>query len=245
MHRFHIPDADFTQSTIELTNKKEIHHFKNVLRLKKDAIIFVFNERGEEARIKILSVHDDKVIGERMSLEKNQMNGPYIILACAIPKKSKFETIIEKTTELGVDEIIPLKTNRTEIQLRDERLAKKQTRFETVALNAAKQSQRRRIPLIHPVTSFSLALENLSKISTVIIPSLQKDRRPIFAIFKKISDAKKISILIGPEGDFTKEEYQLAADHGALAVSLGETVLKVETAAISSVACIKIFFESV
>ena len=137
MHRFYCPKTDLTSSTVSIFDPNEIHHLKNVLRLKKDSLIKLFNNDGE-GEYKILSLTVKEVRAEKLSFNKNiPSSSPEIILACAIPKKSKFETIIEKTTELGVSEIIPLQTERTIVQLKGERLDKKTLRYETVAINAS------------------------------------------------------------------------------------------------------------
>ena len=98
---------------------------RNVLRLKKGDTLTIFNDQGEEATGRIDNIQLTKVTVAIESVRKEGADIPVIILACAIPKKSKFELIIEKATELGVDEIIPLKTKRTEMELKGDRLQRK------------------------------------------------------------------------------------------------------------------------
>lgn len=243
MHRFFCPQANFSASQIVLTDKKEIHHLRDVLRLKTNDLICVFNERNEEAQGRILSIGSQEVTVQIQKVEMNKIKFPQIVLACALPKKGKFELIIEKVTELGVDEIIPMVTRRTEILLEGKRREQKLTRFKTVALNAAKQCKRTSIPNIHPITSFKDALLLLTKTSRVFIPSLILQRENLLKALQEISRPEKISFLIGPEGDFTPEEYTEAQKMGCIPVSLGETILKVETAAICAVACANVFYE--
>ena len=242
MHRFYLPDADFTNQTVSITNKNEIHHLHDVLRLKKDDEISIFDGRGSQATGRISACLPLEVQIEIIKVEKITSSMPRIILACAIPKKTKFEWIIEKATELGVSEIIPLKTKRTEIDLKGDRLEKKIQRYQTVAVNAAKQSKRVTVPLIHTITAFDAALSVLTQNATVIIPSLSGKREPLLTVLLKIKPSTPIAFLIGPEGDFTKEEYGQARARGCHAVTLGETTLKVETAAIATLACAQIFY---
>jgi len=152
--------------------------------------------------------------------------------------------IIEKATELDVDEIIPMITNRTEVKLTDSRQAKKQLRYQTIAINAAKQSKRTIVPVIHPVTDFSSALDQLTKTTIAIIPSLVDSPENLLNAFEKIRSPEAVSILIGPEGDFTPEEYAQAQHKGCIPVTLGKTILKVETAAICSLSCANLFFRT-
>jgi 16S rRNA (uracil1498-N3)-methyltransferase len=244
MHRFYCPDIDLKQKTVFILDPKEIHHLTNVLRLKPDAEIALFNSNREEVRGKILEISKAKVSVKVDAYKKIDVKIPQLILACAIPKKSKFETIIEKSTELGVDEIMPLRTSRTEVHLNEDRHEKKILRYETVAINAAKQSQRISVPHIHPLTEFSKAIEYLLKDSAVIMPSLTGETETIFQALARSKEQgrEKISILIGPEGDFSDEEYRLAHAKGCIPVTLGDTILKVETAAICAVSCVRQYF---
>ena len=165
--------------------------------------------------------------------------GAKIILACAPPKKGKFEFIIEKCTELGIDEIIPLKTKRTEVVFKDDKMAGKLSRFEAVAVNAAKQSKRAKVPHIYPMKSLPQVLQTLDPKGVHLFPSLHNHSKHITDVLLKADKQRPVTIFIGPEGDFTPDEVELAIKHGCVPVSLGDTVLKVETAAIAVVALVK------
>lgn len=242
MHHFFIPTLSEKSKTVILDDPSEIHHLKDVLRLKTGKTIHLFNGRGHKAEGAIIelaphqiTIRVDKIVEESIVL-------PQLILACAVPKKGKFETIIEKTTELGVDEIIPLRTKNTEVIFKPEKLDLKMQRFQKIALNAAKQSKRSTVPIIHPMADFDRAVYLLLKRSTVIIPSLTDNRTKLIPTLKSLKSPAAISCLIGPEGDFTPQEYASAHQAGCLPVSLGKTILKVETAAITSVAITRLFF---
>ncbi|HNV23870.1 MAG TPA: RsmE family RNA methyltransferase, partial [Candidatus Omnitrophota bacterium] len=207
MPRFYSPNADFSLKKFILADAEELHHLKNVLRIKKGEKIVLFNGKNEEAEGIIREISSQNATIEIFNVKRiSSRNTPKIILACAIPKKSKFEIIIEKCTELGVDEIIPIITKRTEIALKDERADKKLTRYKTIAISAAKQSHRLTIPEIHPIMTFSDAMENLSQNTTVLIPSLMGKPQNLFKTIEGLRKTEKISFFIGPEGDFTPEE---------------------------------------
>ncbi|MFA5060238.1 MAG: RsmE family RNA methyltransferase [Candidatus Omnitrophota bacterium] len=236
MHRFFCPQENFIQTTLTITDQKEIHHLKNVLRLKEGDRIVLFNGQGKEADATITSIAENAIEVSLSDIRQDEKKNFTIILACAIPKKAKFESIIEKCTELGVDEIIPLKTQRTEVIFSKEKMPDKVKRFQTVAINASKQSNRKTIPAIHPVLSLSEALKHIDNSTLALIPHLSGKRKSLHEIMSQNPHAKKIMFFIGPEGDFTPEEIALAIKSGSIAVSLGETTLKVDTAAISVVA---------
>jgi 16S rRNA (uracil1498-N3)-methyltransferase len=244
MHRFFCPNTDFKDRDVEITDPKELHHLKNVLRLKKGSTVTLLNGSGKETHGIITAIEKNTV---RIKIEKREaaLSTPRftVTLACAIPKKSKFETILEKSTELGVDEIVPLYTQRTEVMFKAADVAKKLTRYRTIIINAAKQSQRKNLPNLHPPAKFKDYLFQLDSESTVLIPCLISPRKKISDIFKDPDHPpQKLVFLIGPEGDFTPEEVRLAVSKGGIPVSLGPTVLKVDTAAIAVLACTNLFF---
>ncbi len=242
MHRFFVEKLQKSESLITLTNASEIHHLVDVLAVKKGGEVGLFDGKGSEAIGKISFIEKNKIL---IAVESFSSNAPQsataVILACALPKRCKFETIIEKTTELGVDEIIPLQTARTEVLLTGERKTKKELRFHTVAVNAAKQCQRRWVPLIHPISDISTILSIPSPDHLFLVGSLRKPRLNIFEALEKNRNFRKVTVLIGPEGDFTPNEMAAMIKHNGVPVSLGEHTLKVDTAAITSIASIKNF----
>jgi len=244
MHRTYIPQSDFSKGTIIISNKEEVHHIKNVLRIKKGEGLSLFNDSLEEAEGIIESISPKVIIVDIAYVKQHTKKCPEFILACAMPKKSKFEMIIEKSTELGVDSIIPLKTQRTETDIKAEKEQKKLQRFRTVAINASKQSKRISIPTIHPAMNLESAINLVKDSATMLIPSLEDNTKNLLETLSENKKARKIVIFVGPEGDFTDEEYSLAKDLGCIAVTLGETTLKVETAAISALSCANIFYRS-
>ena len=240
MYRFYCPDADFSKSSVVIGDTHEIHHIKDVLRLKKGSLIQIFNARSQQADAIIEQISETSIHVLVKTVKQNErVPQAKIILACAPPKKGKFELIIEKCTELGVDEIIPLKTKRTEVIFKEDKMRPKLIRFEAVAVNAAKQSQRAKVPRIYPMTGLLQVLQTLDPNGVHLFPSLHHHPKHISDVLLTAGKQKPVTIFIGPEGDFTPDEVELAIKHGCVPVSLGDTVLKVETAAIAAVALVK------
>jgi 16S rRNA (uracil1498-N3)-methyltransferase len=239
MYRFYCPDADFTKSAIVISDSHEIHHIKGVLRLKKGSSIQIFNAKSQQADAVIEQINDAAIHVRVEKIKQNQVGDAKIILACAPPKKGKFEFIIEKCTELGVDGIIPLRTKRTEVVFNEDKMRSKLNRFEAVAVNAAKQSQRVDVPRIYPMTALSQVLKNLDPKGVHLFPSLHHHSKHISDVLLQTGQQTPVTIFIGPEGDFTPDELEMAVQYGCVPVSLGDTVLKVETAAIAAVALVK------
>jgi len=239
MHRFYCPSLDQNSKTITIHNPQEIHHLKDVLRLKKGERVTIFNGRGGEALGKISALTSNQVSLSVTSFRDKISDQPRLILACAIPKRSKFELIIEKATELGVDEIVPLQTKRTEVRYAEDKQRAKQKRFAAVALAASKQCQRSILPIVHPVTSLPEALKLVDEQTIALIPWLEGLRTEILQALTDRPSFSRIIIFIGPEGDFTSQEIDRAVKAGCLPTSLGPTVLRVETAAITGVSIIR------
>ena len=243
MPRFYLPNADFFENELILSDAGELHHLKNVLRVHKGERVELFNGRGGEVSGVVEEINL-KLVRIRLmtSVQEQAFSQTKIILACAIPKKAKFEYILEKATELGVDEIFPVQTKRTEVKLSAERAAQKLKRYQSVAVNAAKQCGRSQLPVVHPVTSFKEILATLEGVPLKIIASLVGERRAIAEILNQkfsTSTPSAVAILIGPEGDFTQEETALALQNAWVPATLGPTVLKVDTAAIAVVTVVR------
>jgi len=138
----------------------------------------------------------------------------------------------------------PSSASLSEVRLNSEKADKKNARYQTVALNAAKQSQRADLPIVQKVSKLSDVLKTLDKNTLALIPHLTGRRETLPQVFKKLKNHKRILFFIGPEGDFAPEEIDQAIKAGCLPVSLGATVLKVDTAAISAVSFARLFLSS-
>ena len=243
MHRFLCIHLNPNAPTVEINDRWEIHHLKDVLRLKVHDKVVLFDGKGSEIDGTIISLNHQGVRVRVENLQTSVKRKTSIAIACAIPKKAKFETIIEKCTELGIDEIIPLQTHRTEIKLDIDKKEKKLRRYQTVAASAAKQCQRKFLPVIYSITDFDDAIETFINHETLpLISCLTGLRQNLCDIIKKLDNPpKRILFFIGPEGDFTADEIRRAIDAGCKAVSLGPNVLKVDTAAIAVTALTQLF----
>ncbi len=158
-----------------------------------------------------------------------------VTLIQALPEKERMELIIQKATELGVDEILPFKSQRS-ISLRErEATQKKAHKWGEVALRAAKQSRRHSIPRVLPYTDFEGALCH-SKASELRL--MLREGPGLKPIKEAIVKAESVALMVGPEGGFTDKESEAATEEGFIEVSLGDRILRTETAAIAAVCII-------
>ncbi len=242
MRRFYFPQS-LSQSIIAITDPDEIYHLTHVVRMKVGDEIELFNGQGQAAIVSLQTLSTASVTAKVVRLlQQPSVAHVRLILACAVPKKAKFEFIIEKATELGVDEIVPLKTKRTEVEIKPDRAAGKQERFKKIVINAAKQCGRQDLPRVHAMTSLKDVFKLLPQGSVKLFPSLHNHPSQIKDVLSQNEKATCVVIFIGPEGDFTPDEVKLAIDYGCVPVTLGQTVLKVDTAAISCLSYVKYFY---
>lgn len=236
MHRFYIPAENWDLDQLVL-DEAESHHALDVLRLKQGNRAVVFNGEGIEATVEITGIGKHRVGLRKIQHSTTAPLPCRITLAQAIPKGKNMELIIEKATELGAAEIIPLLSERTVIQLDAKDAVKKQEKWQVVAIEACKQCGQNRLPAVRrPLTPKEFFNTN-PRFDLMLIASLQPDAKPlknILAGFEGGHNKRPASalILVGPEGDFTPAEIALAKIGGCSPVSLGPIVLRTETAAI-------------
>lgn len=168
--------------------------------------------------------------------EHTKSLGAEVWLACALVKGERFDWMVQKTAELGVARVSPLLTERTVVRLTDEQGQRKRARWQRIAEEAVKQCGRSTLPLIEPPCRFERFLPRLRGTPLVLIPTLEAGTVPLQEALKKHHDVKKVAVLIGPEGDFSREEIASAVACGAQPVSLGPLTLRTETAALAVLA---------
>ncbi len=218
-------------SQIQL-NKDESHHLISVLRARERSIITLFDGTGRSWNGTLTEANPKQAVVKIESSLQIPLPSCKIILAQAMPKGKGMEQIIQKATEIGISKIIPIKTARTELKLDGERQEKRIERWHTTAVEACKQSGNLLIPEITPVQSIKEFLESIEDIDCLKLnASLEQDAQPLKSYLKDTIPSS-IVWLIGPEGDFTQNEYQMARESGFLAISLAKNVLRIETAVI-------------
>jgi len=206
----------------------ESHHCSRVLRLKTGSSILVIDGKGNMGEGEISDPDPEKCIVKIHKIHNNYHKRPYHLHIAIAPTKNtdRFEWFLEKTTEIGIDEITPLLCERSE------RKIIKTNRLEKIILSAMKQSITAFMPVLHKMTSLREFLEFAPSGDTYITHSENYDQPHLKSL---ISPGKNYIIMIGPEGGFSPEEVQMANNKGVISVSLGQNRLRTETAGL--VAC--------
>lgn len=243
MHRFYCRAQDISASTISLTDKSVVHHIKDVLRLKEGEEIVVCDQRAHEYLAVIEGIHKKAILAK--IIRKNFQGAKNISrfsIACALPKQTKFDDIVNKLTQLGVNRIIPMHTQRVIVKLDSHKELLRLNRWQKIAQSASQQSQRPDVAIIEPVTDFTAVLARAKGYSLKLIPTLTGKRVSLRNALGAGSH-NAILAMIGPEGDFSAQETALAIKAGFIPISLGPLVLRVDTACIAVASFIRLLHD--
>ncbi len=234
MHRFYLPPTECKTGSLTLTGR-EAHHATRVLRLRRGDDVVVLDGAGGELNCVVQESGRDLV--QLTVLKKNLVPAPahQITLLQAIPKGKIIESILQKAVELGVHRIVPLLTERVATRLDGADAAHKAEKFRQVAIEAIKQCGSAWLPRIETPMSPREFLARDEKFELSLIASLQPGAQPAREYFQRFQNEHgrkpaNVCVWVGPEGDFTAAEVQAAQAGGALPITLGRLVLRVETA---------------
>jgi len=210
----------------------QAHHARDVLRMREGDEVELFTAAGQSARATLTSVAPGEVIADVGEVTDASPAAVQLIVASAIPKAARADWMIEKLSELGVHRFIPLITDRSVVH--PEGKGKLQ-RWERLAAESAKQSGRPGVMRIAPLTPAREVIANVPAETTILPLCTGPDAQPFSSILPLPSS---ILVLIGPEGDWSDGELRLFADRHLTPITLGATILRVETAAIAAAAIV-------
>lgn len=223
MQRYFVKEKKDEQFKLE---DSDIHHIKKVMRCKNnDKIEIVYNRKVYLCNIDNIDSLDLSIID---SYEEDRELDIELTIAISLVQEQKFDLILQKLTELGVTNIIPVKTERSIIKLDSIKENKKKIRWETICKEASEQSHRTSIPNIHHIVTLNELINERKQLN--LICSLNEDTLPLNQYLT--NDIKEILFVIGPEGGFSPKEESLLIKNGFQATTLGKRVMRVETAAI-------------
>jgi 16S rRNA (uracil1498-N3)-methyltransferase len=231
MHRFHLPSLDFKQDRLTITEHRLVFQMGKVLRMVKRDFFHVFDGQ-KEWLMQIEELDKRKILAKKIEEVKNKAEPKLrVSLYQAIPKKpALFELVVQKATEIGVTDIFPLITERTE--------GRRMSRFErlhAIAMEATEQCGRLQIPVIHHPVNYS---EVLKKLSHGYIAYEYEGSKFLWDYEKDLKGLKELQILIGPEGGLSEVEIKLAKQCNVKPFTFGPRILRTETAAISALSLI-------
>ncbi|WP_375239330.1 16S rRNA (uracil(1498)-N(3))-methyltransferase [Aurantibacter sp.] len=231
MQLFYSTEITDTNNTF-IFSKEESKHIVKVLRKKEQDVLFVTNGKGSIFKCEINSANDKKCSVSILETTTQKASKYSLHLAVAPTKMNdRYEWFLEKATEIGITEITPIICDHSE------RKIIKPERFEKILESAMKQSLSAYKPILNESISFKNFVAETKSQTKFIAHCEETDKK---SLKKELKPNQDYLILIGPEGDFSKKEIDLALKHNFIPVTLGETRLRTETAAI--VACHSVAF---
>jgi 16S rRNA (uracil1498-N3)-methyltransferase len=237
MHRFFLSPDAWQEG---LLDGAEARHLSQVLRIRSGQSITVFDGCGRRATAEVLTVARDRVTLQLSDAQIGPAAQPAIILAQAIPKGKHMDLIVQKAVELGITAIQPLVTCHTVVHPGDA----KSDKWRRNILEACKQCGQDRLPVIAEPLPFKewIGTQTNNSDSLKLIASLAPGARPLREVLRAHPGTGSVTLLVGPEGDFSPGETQAALETGFLPVSLGSIVLRVETAALFCLSALRYEF---
>lgn len=206
-------------------------HMISVLRMKIGDEVLLTDGKGNKANAQIVDDNRKRCVVQVDAVETEEASKPTVSIAISIVKNSsRFEWFLEKATEIGVNEIIPLLCDRTEKE------KFRYDRMKGILTSALLQSQQAWLPDLHEPKPFAQVVKNATQENKFIAHCLPNEKTQLSSITRSSSSL----ILIGPEGDFTPAEIELALTNGFTPVALGNTRLRTETAGIVAATLLKI-----
>lgn len=218
----------------------DVKHIRDVLRYNIGDELDICDEEGIRYNTEILNFAQHeislKILEKLESTTEPEIN---VTLFQGLPKADKMELIIQKCTEIGVCEVVPVITDRVIVKLDEKSADKKIERWNKIALEAAKQSGRQKVPVVQKPIKLKNLIENISKYDILILPYECEKENNIKAVLKNVKkDCKNIAIMIGPEGGFSEEEIKTLELENVRKVTLGPRILRTETAGLVTLAVV-------
>lgn len=223
--------------SVEITDQ-DAKHIRDVLRLRPGDVVEVVDASGELADIEIVQV-SDTVLGKVVKAYAKKAPVAQVFLFQALPKGAKMDDIVRQVTEVGVTGVYPVISERVVVKVEPDKAAKKAERWQKIASEAAKQSHRTSIPKVFEPLSWDSALKELARFRQVVVFWEEEQSAELYEVLDP--EANETALVIGPEGGLSEREVEDLKSVGAKTATLGESILRVETAA--PVAAALVFYE--
>ncbi|MGZ8480566.1 MAG: 16S rRNA (uracil(1498)-N(3))-methyltransferase [Candidatus Binatia bacterium] len=239
MARFFVRKENIQATSATLAGQ-ELEHLRRVLRLTAGDVVTLFDDTGWEHEAVIRTLHADW--GEleiRHSYDAGRESPLALTLALGLTKGEKMDCVVEKATELGVGSIMPFTSSFTVPKLDDKRIAKRTERWQKIALSAAKQCGRTRVPEILPLCEFHAMVEGAGASQLKLLFWEKETARSLRQVHEANATATAIFVAVGPEGGLSGAEAQLAAARDFHSVHLGRRILRAETAAVTALSLVQ------
>jgi 16S rRNA (uracil1498-N3)-methyltransferase len=216
---------------------QELAHLSRVLRLRPGDSIRVFDDSGWEHEAVIDSLNRSKgEIKILRSYQTKRESTVSVTLAVGLTKGEKIDFVVEKATELGVQRIVPFASSYAVPKLDSDKIIKRTERWQKIAVSAAKQCGRARVPEILPLCDYPWLISQPWPQTLKLLFWEQESDQSLHQVYQNHPEAEAVLVAVGPEGGFTVDEAQAARARGFEPVQIGRRILRAETAAIAALA---------
>ena len=235
MHKFFITQDQIEKNTAKILGE-DVKHIANVLRLKKsDDIIICNKDTNYSYESKINEIAKEYIMCDIIKIiDKTVESNVSVDIFQGLPKMDKMEYIIQKATELGVKNIYPVSMERCIVKIDKKSEMKKIERWNKIAEAAAKQSKRDFIPKVENIINIENICQNAKKYDIIIVAYENENENTLKTVLKNldVQNKLKVGVVIGPEGGIAEDEIEELSKAGAEIVSLGNRILRTETASL-------------
>jgi len=242
MHRFFVHELGLSLPTIPLGSQLTLpesiaHQIRDVLHLHKGERLILLDNSGDEFTAEVSKTERKSVEVQIVERHTGKSESSVTIVLCqGLLKSARFELVLEKGTELGVSVFAPVLCQRSTAGLGDAGPSKIQ-RWRRIIQEAAEQCGRARLPELLPIRPFSQALADIPPDTLALIPWEEEQHRSLRTVLREHKGQQpNVVLFIGPEGGLTATEIQQAQQYGVQSVTLGQRILRAETAALAAVA---------
>lgn len=231
MPKFFVTQDKITENQI-IIDTDDVTHISRVLRLGKGDSVTVCDSRGTDYDAKISHIENARIVCDITEKRKSESEPNIkVTLFQGLPKASKMEYIIQKTTELGISEIVPVKLSRCVVKIDNKKDEKKKIdRWQKISEAAAKQSGRGIVPWISEIMTLDEVIEKSKEFDLFFAPYECEEQKTLKEALLSKKDVKNVGFIIGPEGGFDIAETAKLHDSGIDTVTLGKRILRTETA---------------
>lgn len=236
---FFVSPECITSPTISITGDLLIH-LRDSLRITVGETLWFGNGQGSRYRAEITDVSKRAVTGQILeTIQEPPRRTPRLILGQSLLKGEKMDWVVQKAVELGVDELVPVESRHSVVQLRADRVDHQLTRWQRIAVEAAQQSEQWRLPTITAPQSLAALLKNRATGTATLMLAERRDGKSLQTVSLPNEPTGSVLMLIGPEGGWSKEEMDLVEQAGIQSITLGPHILRAETAALATVSILQ------
>ncbi|PRX28347.1 16S rRNA (uracil1498-N3)-methyltransferase [Orenia metallireducens] len=238
MHHFFVQSTDINDGIVVIKGD-DVAHITRSLRLDLGDEISVSDGEGQKYLTELLEFGEYFVKAKVLEEFKVQAEPRVkVTLVQGLPKSKKMDMIVQKCTEIGVEEFIPIDTKRTVVNLNKKKAQKRQERWQKIVEEAAKQSKRGKIPKVKELSDLKQIIGKFDSYDLVLVPWEDEESQGLKETLGSNLEVERIMIIIGPEGGFSLEEIEQVKRAGAKSVTLGPRILRTETAGIATLSMV-------